>query len=100
MAYYSILAVTPKGDDWIPAYLPAANRLVSKHGGKYLARTASHEQLEGADQQAALRIILEWPSREAALNFMRDPEYQTHLEARTAGSESSHFLLEGKDDLA
>ena len=24
MAYYSILAVTPKGDDWIPAYLPAA----------------------------------------------------------------------------
>ncbi|MEL6952429.1 MAG: DUF1330 domain-containing protein [Pseudomonadota bacterium] len=100
MAYYSVLAVSPSSDDWIPDYLPTANKLVAKHGGKYLARTASHEQVEGSEQAAALRIILEWPSKEAAMNFMKDPEYKPHLEARTAGSESFHFVIEGKDDLA
>ena len=100
MAYYSVLAVTPSSQDWIPDYLPTANKLVAKHGGKYLARTESHEQVEGRDEPAALRIILEWPSKEAALNFMNDPAYKPHLAARTAGSESYHFVIEGKDDLA
>lgn len=100
MAYYSVLAVTPTDEDWIPDYLPTANKLVEKHGGKYLARTASHEQVEGSDRPAALRIILEWPSKEAAMNFMHDPEYKPHLAARTAGSERFHFVIEGKDDMA
>lgn len=100
MAYYSILAVTPTSQDWIPDYVGPANALVAQHGGRYLARTASHERLEGAGEDAALRIILEWPSKEAALAFMRDPAYVPHLKARTAGSISHHVLIEGKDDLA
>lgn len=100
MAFYSVLAVTPTGEDWIPDYLPSANALVAKHGGKYLARTASHERLEGDDAGAALRIILEWPSKDAAVAFMDDPDYAPHLQARTDGSVSHHFLIEGKDDLA
>ena len=98
--YYSILDVTPTQDDWIPGYLPAANKLVTKHGGKYLARTSSHEQVEGETQTAGLRIVLEWPSRDAALAFMNDHEYVPHLEARTKGSVSHHYLIEAKDDLA
>ena len=100
MAYYSVLAVTPTSDDWIPDYLPTANKLVAAHGGKYLARTSAHEQIEGTETPAALRIVIEWPSKAAAENFMSDPEYQPHLAARTGGSESVHFLIEGKDDLA
>lgn len=100
MTYYSVLAVTPTSEDWIPDYIGPANRLVAKYGGTYLARTSSHEQLEGAPQDAALRIVIEWPTREAAVNFMNDPEYVPHLNARTAGSASFHFLIEGKDDLA
>ncbi|TQV69744.1 DUF1330 domain-containing protein [Denitrobaculum tricleocarpae] len=100
MTYYSVLAVTPTRDDWVPGYIGPANRLVAKHGGQYLARTASHEQLEGEASEAALRIVIQWPSAEAAKAFMSDPEYLPHLEARTAGSNSQHFLVEGKDDLA
>lgn len=100
MTYYSVLDVTPTDDSWIPDYLPTANRLVEKHGGKYLARTASHEQVEGDKQEAGLRIILEWPSKEAAMNFENDPEYAPHLKARLAGSTSHHYLIEGTDDLA
>lgn len=100
MAYYSVLDITPTKEDWIPGYLPIANALVTKHGGKYLCRTPSHEQIEGNSQHAALRIILEWPTRDATMAFMKAPEYASHLKARTEGSISHHYLIEGKDDLA
>lgn len=100
MTYYSVLDVTPTNDDWIPDYIGPANALVARYGGKYLARTSSHQQLEGNSQPAALRIVIEWPSREAAQGFMSDPGYVPHLQARTAGSVSHHYLIEGKDDLA
>ena len=98
--YYSVLDVTPTNENWIPDYLPVANKLVAKHGGKYLARTASHEQMEGESSAAGLRVIIEWPSKEAALAFMNDAEYATHLKARTEGSVSNHYLIEGKDEFA
>lgn len=100
MSYYSVLAVTPTSEDWIPDYIGPANKLVAKYGGKYLARTSSHEQIEGEKQTAALRIIIHWPSKQAALDFMSDPEYVPHLKARTDGSESQHYLIDAKDDLA
>ena len=100
MAYYSVLDVTPTSEDWIPDYLPTANKLVAKHGGKYLARTATHEQVEGKKLEAGLRIVIEWTSKEAAMAFMNDPEYAPHLKARTEGSVSHHYLIEAKDDLA
>lgn len=99
MSCYSVLAVTPSTPDWIPSYIEAASNLVAKHRGKYLARTASHECMEGEGQDAGLRVIIEWPSKEAAVAFMNDPEYAPHLKARTAGSVSHHFLIEAKDDL-
>lgn len=100
MAYYSVLDVTPTDEGWIPGYLPTANERVAAHGGKYIARTASHEQVEGDTQAAGLRIIIEWPSKKAAEAFMADEAYGPHLAARTAGSVSHHYLIEGKDDLA
>lgn len=100
MSYYSVLAVTPTSEDWIPGYIGPVGELVAAHGGKYLARTASHERLEGEGEEVALRVVIEWPSREAALAFMNDPAYEPHLKARTAGSNSHHVLIEGKDDLA
>jgi uncharacterized protein (DUF1330 family) len=100
MACYSVVSVTPTSEDWIPDYVESATTLVAKHGGKYLARTASHERIEGEGEDVALQVILEWPSKEAALAFMNDPAYAPHLKARTAGSISHHFLIEGQDDMA
>lgn len=100
MTHYSVLEVTPTTDAWVADYIGPANALVAQHGGTYLARTASHERLEGNGEDAALRIIIKWPSKEAAEAFMKDPAYAPHLKARTAGSVSHHFLIEAKDDLA
>ena len=100
MPFYSIVSVTPTSEEWIPEYIEPVNALVAKHGGKYLARTASHERLEGVGETVALQVLIEWSSKEGAEGFMNDPDYQPHLRARTAGSISHHFLIEGKDDLA
>ncbi len=100
MTCYSILEVTPTDDAWIPGYLEPVAAIIDKHGGKYLARTTSHERLEGEGEDPALRVILEWPSAEAAKAFVADPEYAPHLAARHAGSVSHHVIIEGKDDLA
>ena len=100
MADYSLVFVTPKSEAWIPDYLAAVTPLIQKHGGKYLARTSSHERLEGATTSPALIVILEWPSREAFQGFYRDPAYQPFLQARLAGAENDFFMVEGKDDFA
>jgi uncharacterized protein (DUF1330 family) len=100
MAHYSVVSVTPTSDAWIPAYLQAVGPLVAKYGGRYLARTASHERLEGSGSNPALQVIVEWPSRQSADAFYADPGYVPHRQARLAGSESSWFSIEGKDDFA
>lgn len=100
MTYYSILDVTPTNDKWIPDYLGAVGALVAKHGGKYLARTSNHEQLEGNSDSVGLRVILEWPSKEDAENFMNDSDYASHFKARSEGSISNHYLIEGNDQFA
>ncbi|MEL7098750.1 MAG: DUF1330 domain-containing protein [Pseudomonadota bacterium] len=99
MPCYSILAITSTTQDWMAAYVPVANATVAKHGGRYLARTSSHRQIEGNDQPVQTRVIIEWPSRDAALRFMADPDYAPHLAARTAGSDRTDFLVDGIDDL-
>lgn len=100
MTYYSVLDVTPTSEDWIEDYLPTANRLVKKHGGKYLARTQTHEQLTGDRRDAGLRIIIEWESKEGAIAFMKDDEYAPHFRNRILGSVSHHYLIAGQDDLS
>lgn len=100
MTCYSVLEVTPTDTDWIAGYLAPVGEIIEKHGGKYLARTASHERVEGEGDEVGLRVILEWPDRAAAKAFVTDPEYAPHLAARHAGSVSHHILIDGVDDLA
>ena len=100
MAFYSVFFVTPQTDTWIPDYLANVGPLVAKHGGKYLARTASHERMEGSAESPGLIAVLEWPSREAFDAFYKDPAYDPHLKARLAGATNEAFIVEGKDDFA
>ena len=100
MSHYVVVLVTPTTEDWIPGYITAVHALVDRHGGRYLARTASHERLEGTGDHPALIGIVEFPSKEAAEAFYHDPAYKSHLQARLAGANNDLFLVEGKDDFA
>jgi uncharacterized protein (DUF1330 family) len=100
MTHYSVVSVTPTSEAWIPSYLQAVGPLVQQYGGRYLARTASHEQLEGDATPPALQVIIEWPSKDAADSFYKCEGYAPQLTQRLAGSQSAWSSIEGKDDFA
>lgn len=100
MKYYSIMENTPFNTDWVEDYIEPTNEAIKRHGGKILTRTASHERLEGEGDSPAFIIIIEWPSEDAAKAFLNDPEYASHFKARSEGSDTDHYLILAKDDLA
>lgn len=100
MTYYAVAKVTVNDDNWVAAYLQAVTPLVHKHGGKYLARTPNIDQLEGPNAAPDVFVIIEWPSKESAEAFYRDPAYKPHLENRLAGSNSEFTLVAGEDTAA
>ena len=99
MKYYAVVEVAVTDDSWVADYLPNVTALVHKHGGKYLARTMTMEKVEGSRELPTVFVVIEWPSKEAAIAFYEDPEYQPHLQARLAGSHSEFALIAG-DDIA
>src|SRR5687767_2116073 len=99
MPHYVVVFCTPTADAWIPDYLENVNPLIEKHGGKFLARTQSHERLEGSESPGLI-VILEWPAKSNADAFYADPDYQPHLQARLAGATNHCYSVEGKDDFA
>ena len=59
MPFYSLISSTPTSDDWIPSYVASVGEIVAKHGGKYLARSANYERLEGAGEGPAAFVVIE-----------------------------------------
>lgn len=98
MTYLSIVSVNPTNEDWIKPYVAEVMTTVKKYGGKYLARTGSHQKMEEGGEDVALFAIVEWPSKEAATQWFESPEYKPLLEARRGGAKCSHHLVECKDD--
>ncbi len=97
--YYSVIDITytPKTkEDWGTPYRKVATALVNEYGGAYIARTDSFERIEGDRENVNAFAIIKWPSRQAAINFMKDPRYKEHLANRTKNTKSTHFLVEAK----
>ena len=97
MKYYAVVQLTISNDSWMADYMPNVTALVHKHGGKYLARTMTMEKVEGSGELPNAFVIIEWPSKEAANAFYKDPDYQPYLQSRLAGSSSEFTLVAGED---
>ncbi len=100
MKYYAVVRVNVTDPAWVADYLADVTRIAQRHGGTYLARTGSVDVLEGGGDHPGTVIIVEYPSKEAAMAFYEDPEYQPHLQRRLAGSTGEYLLVAGKDSAA
>ena len=96
MNYYTIVLIDVTDPAWMPGYLGPVTELVHKHGGRYLCRTPQVELVEG-DKAPQVVVLIEWKSKEGAEAFHDDPDYQTHKQARLAGSTGSMLLIAGHD---
>jgi uncharacterized protein (DUF1330 family) len=97
MTSYLIADIKVTYDGWIPAYAANVHKLVEKHGGRYLSRSARIETLEGGATDSTLIAILAFPDREAIEGFAADPEYAPYGEARRAGSVSNFLVIDDTD---
>lgn len=97
MAHYLIAQVKVSDDSWIPDYAAKVHDIVHKHDGKYLARSGNIVALEGRAPNADLVALIEFPSEEAMLAFVNDPEYAPFAAARQAGTDSNLYSIDATD---
>lgn len=92
MKYLIIVETDVSNPSWVSAYLEKVTPLVIAYGGKYLTRTSNIELLEGNDKPE-LSLVVEFESKESALEFYHSEEYRPFKESRQSGSESKFLLV-------
>jgi uncharacterized protein (DUF1330 family) len=97
MKYYCVAELDLTDQSWVAEYVRQVTKLVEAKGGRYLARTSNIEKLEGERAAPGILLILEWPSREAALAFYRSEEYQPYRRRRLEGARNELMLVAGED---
>jgi uncharacterized protein (DUF1330 family) len=67
---------------------------IAKYGGRFLVRGGANEALEG-DWPKLRRVVLEFPTMEAARNWWSSPDYEKPKAMRQAASKGRLLLMEG-----
>ena len=94
MAAYVIAEIDITNPEGYKAYTAAVPATVEKYGGRFMVRGGKAQALEG-DWSEARRVILEFPSMEAARKWYDSPEYEKPLAIRKANSTGRLLLIEG-----
>jgi uncharacterized protein (DUF1330 family) len=97
MKHYVVAEMEITDPAWVRPYVAAVTRMVEAHGGRYLARTGSVEVLEGDGAPPQVSLLIEWPSRKAAMAFYESEEYRPYRESRIAGARNRLLLVKGED---
>lgn len=94
MVAYVIAEVNVTNPEGYKAYSAVVPATVEKYGGRFLVRGGKSQALEG-EWPECRRVILEFPSMEAARRWYESPEYEKPLQLRKANSEGRLLLIEG-----
>jgi uncharacterized protein (DUF1330 family) len=79
---------------WVSEYVAKNEIILRKHGGRYLVRTGKIDSIEGDTPLPSAVVVLEFPSREQAEAWYRDPEYAPLIEMRQRGSSGDAILVD------
>ena len=97
MKHYAVVEVDITDPGWVPEYLENVTRLVEQRGGRYLTRTSSVEKIEGQRKAPQIVVLMEWPSKEAAVAFYQSEEYRPYRQSRLQGARNEFILVPGED---
>lgn len=73
----------------VPAY-------IERHGGRYIVRGAEPKPMEG-DWSPERMVIIEFPTRQKAEQFLGDPEFQELAKIRHKTTVSKLVLVDGSE---
>lgn len=97
LKYYAVAEMNITDRSWVEPYVANVTGIVERYGGRYLARTNKVQKLEGVRDSPQIFLIVEWPSREAALAFYESEEYRPYRDSRAAGAMNEFYLVAGED---
>jgi len=94
MAAYVLAEIEITNPEGYKAYTALVPATIEQYGGKFLHRGGGIHVFEG-DWPQRRRVIIEFPSKERALEWYNSPEYAKPLALRKANSNGRLLLLEG-----
>ena len=94
MPAYVLAEIEITHPDGYKEYTRQVVATIEKYGGRFLVRGNPTHALEG-DWPQLRRVLLEFPSTDAARKWWDSPEYATPKEMRRASSKGRLLLLEG-----
>jgi uncharacterized protein (DUF1330 family) len=93
-AAYVIAEIEITNPDGYKEYTALVPATIQQYGGRFLVRGGRTEVLEG-DWPARRRVIIEFPSFDAAKQWWDSPEYAKPKALRSANSKGRLVLIEG-----
>jgi uncharacterized protein (DUF1330 family) len=93
MPAYWIAHVEVTDADRYGEYARRATGAIEAHGGRFLARSGRHKQLEGNDR--ARNVLVEFPDLAAAEACYNSPAYQEALSHARGASVRDLVIVEG-----
>lgn len=94
MNSYLILDLSINNLDNFQEYIEKIPSFLKKHGGRYIVQGVEPEVMEG-DWCPERVVILKFPSKENAKEFLADPEAQPLFSIRHKSTTSKLILVEG-----
>ncbi len=97
MPAYIVSMMSISDADTYRKYTDRTPLIVKKHGGKFLARGGDVLTVEGEEYKDRM-VILEFPNRQAVMDWYDDPDYVEARAFRHASSEARIFVIDGNDN--
>jgi uncharacterized protein (DUF1330 family) len=97
MSAYLIADIKVTNDGWVPEYAASVHEFVHKHGGKYLSRSDNVKTVEGKPLETSLIAIMQFPTAQHAMAFVKNPVYAPFVAACQKGSESRFQPIDDTD---
>lgn len=97
MPAYVVSRLTIRDPEGMRRYVTEAPATVRAFGGRYLVRGGSVEALDGRWEDERM-VVVEFPSREAALAWFGSDEYRPLREMRRRAAEGVILIADGVDE--
>jgi uncharacterized protein (DUF1330 family) len=94
MSAYCIVYETVEDPDEFERYRSQVLPTIEAHGGRFLVRGGEFIPLEGELMFDRI-VVLEFPTRAAALGWYNSPEYQQILPIRLGAARGQFILVDG-----
>lgn len=94
MNAYLILDIEIHDQDSFQSYANQIPEYVNKHLGRYIVMGGKPENIEGSWNPSRV-VVIEFPSKQNAIEFVKDSEAQNIFSIRHKSASSKSILVEG-----